>query len=74
MPDTTMWLDVCSDQNVNSSLCNVFPSEDCNNLRLLDLVVTRNYMVLATSSGLVRSTGFALLMSGQGISKQVMAS
>ena len=74
MPDTTMWLDVCSDQNVNSSLCTVFPSEDCNNLRLLDLVVTRNYMVLATSSGLVKSAGFALLMSGQGISKQVMAS
>ena len=71
MPETTMWLDVCSNQNVNSSLCSVFPSEDCNNLRLLDLIVTRNYIVFATSSGLVRTANFALLMS-EGISEEVM--
>jgi hypothetical protein len=71
VPEATLWLDVCPNQSVNSSLCSVFPSEDCNNLRLLDVVVTRNYIVFATSFGLVKSASFALLMSEQGVAEKV---
>ena len=72
MPDTTTWLNVCSNQNINLSVCSVFPSHDCNNLRLLDMVVTRNYVVFATSFGLVKSASFALLMSDQAIAEKVI--
>jgi hypothetical protein len=71
VPEAILWLDVCSNQNINSSLCSVFASENCNNLRLLDLVVTRNYVVFATSFGLVKSASFALLMSDQSIAVKV---
>lgn len=63
MPETTLWFDVCSNANLNRSLCSVFPSRDCGDLRLLDIVVTRNFFVLATSFGLIRSACFAVLTS-----------
>ena len=71
VPETTIWLDVCSNQNL--SICSVFPSDDCNGLRLLDIVVTRNYVLFATSFGLVKSASFALLMSDQSIVEKVTA-
>lgn len=70
-PDSTMLIDVCSKQNLFASICNVFRHEDCEKLRLLDLVVTRNYIFLATSFGLVKSIGFKGLLSEPHIDKMV---
>lgn len=70
-PDTTLWLDVCSNQNLNASLCGVFPSDDCSDLCIVDMVITRNYIVFATSFGLVKSASFALLLSGLSVPKVI---
>ena len=70
-PQTTIWLNVCENENINASLCSVFSSEDCNNLILLDMVVTRNHIVFATTFGLVKSASFSLLITEHSILEKV---